>query len=333
MRYRRLMFLLLIIASPFILSLAFGWIKASPAQSADSRAMVAEPDIETETSRSGLERRYNDRYHVRPEGEPMDALDDRFDKRLGGDELSSGFPFDNPDDVYDVYDSMNEYNTNDKKVIIKGSPVIATAVHNAKLYNGVNGSVVQEIEEGQKVEILQDRTCAWYEVSFNDITGWVKAEALDIPPDPPTNPTRYSKEQLEDFINNQSFESKTPYLVWVDIDRQLVQIFRGSLDNWSLQKTMVCSTGKNESPTTRGLFMASDRDTWMYTPRLGSGAKNWVRFNNTYLFHSVAYAKDGKTVVDDTLGVRSSAGCIRLSLEDSQWIYDNIEEDTTVWVN
>ena len=43
-----------------------------------------------------------------------------------------------------------------------------------------------------------------------------------------------------------------------------------------------------------------------------------------YLFHSVPYNKDQSEVVDYTLGVPASHGCIRLKTEDAKWIYDNI---------
>ncbi len=314
LRYRRIVFLLLLISSPFILSFTFGWTKNPYSLSAISEAMADES---------------NNRSNI---GTEYDNLNKEFEKKA--DNIVENESSDKSKDHFiDEADDDSSLGAQHEEVIIKSSPVIATVVHNAKLYDAVKGKVIGDLEQGQQVEILQDRSWSWYEIAFGDIKGWVKAKALDIPPDPPTNLSRYSNEQLEAFINSKHLDSKTPYLIWVHIDTQLVHIFKGSLDKWYLHKTMVCSTGTNDSPTTRGLFTVSDRDTWMYTPRLGSGAKNWVRFNNTYLFHSVAYAKDGKTVIDDTLGVRSSAGCVRLSLDDSQWIYDNIESGTTVWVD
>jgi lipoprotein-anchoring transpeptidase ErfK/SrfK len=58
----------------------------------------------------------------------------------------------------------------------------------------------------------------------------------------------------------------------------------------------------------------------------------WVRFNGSYLFHSIAMDRY-QNIKDDTLGDRATAGCIRLSLEDSQWFYENIPSGTGVYVN
>ena len=51
---------------------------------------------------------------------------------------------------------------------------------------------------------------------------------------------------------------------------------------------------------------------------------------NDYLFHSTPYNKEQTQIVDSTLGTPSSHGCIRLSEEDSKWIYDNIPSGSKV---
>jgi lipoprotein-anchoring transpeptidase ErfK/SrfK len=42
---------------------------------------------------------------------------------------------------------------------------------------------------------------------------------------------------------------------------------------------------------------------------------------------------ENQNVKDYTLGKRASAGCLRLSVIDSKWVYDNIPNNTTVWTN
>jgi lipoprotein-anchoring transpeptidase ErfK/SrfK len=132
-------------------------------------------------------------------------------------------------------------------------------------------------------------------------------------------------------VNYKAFKSNSAYFIWVDIYRQLTYVFTGSQGKWKLSKTISCSTGKNEYPTTRGLFSVSQRGKSFFNPRYGSGAKNWVRFNNDYLFHSIAFDAKGN-VKDATLGKRASTGCVRMSVDDSSWIYSYIPNGTAVWV-
>lgn len=118
--------------------------------------------------------------------------------------------------------------------------------------------------------------------------------------------------------------------MWVDINRQLVYVFQGTQGKYKLLRTMSCATGKNISPSVRGTFAIQNRGPWFFTGK--SGAVNWVAWNRQYLFHSVIM--DGnKRVIDSTLGKRASAGCIRLSINDSKWVYDNMPRGTTVFVN
>ena len=57
----------------------------------------------------------------------------------------------------------------------------------------------------------------------------------------------------------------------------------------------------------------------------------WSRFNGSYLFHSVAMDKD-KNITDNILGKRRSSGCVRMSVDDAKWFFENIEAGTKVWI-
>ena len=218
---------------------------------------------------------------------------------------------------------------------VKTSEVIAKTNKDTKIYKDVNlKNFISTIPNGEEVEILQDKSTKVYLVKSSNfkLKGWVSFEDLEIPKDPETNTQKLQKSELEVYINSLDLNSVTGSLVWVDIDRQLVYIFKGKFKNWKLEKTLVCATGLNKSPTTRGVFKISDKGEWFYSDRLGSGAKYWLRFNGSYLFHSVAMDKN-QNVIDKTLGQRCSSGCVRLSLKDIEWFYSNIERDTTVFVN
>jgi len=220
--------------------------------------------------------------------------------------------------------------------LMPGYAVFATVTEQANVYkeHRKTSKIVGQLEAGDTVEILKDYSTKWYLVGSEEhgIKGWVESKVLVIPSDEPAAVVQLTALQLEEYVNREGFASTTAFLIYTDLWRQRTHIFTGSKDDWRLLHTFVCSTGKNESPTTRGEFTIGERGAWFYSKRLGSGGKFWVRFNDTYLFHSVAMNSD-KQVIDPTLGERSSSGCVRLSVEDAEWVYKNIPIGTTVIIN
>ena len=93
---------------------------------------------------------------------------------------------------------------------------------------------------------------------------------------------------------------------------------------------MKCSTGIENKETPSGVYTVQNRDEWFFSEKYNQGGKYWVQFDGDYLFHSLPYARDQQTVLDETLGTPASHGCVRLSLEDSKWLYDNITKGTKV---
>lgn len=221
----------------------------------------------------------------------------------------------------------------DYNELVKASPVKAKLQWDSNLYEemSIKSNKIASAQKGDKVEIIKDREYKWYYIKTDDGEyGWTEADNLIIPEDPATNANRLSEDELEGYVNIKGFESNTKYFMWVDLDRQIVNIFEGTKGKYKFLKSIPCATGRNISPTTRGTFTIQNRGEWFFKGK--SGAKNWVGFNGQYLFHSIIMDED-KNVKDSTLGKRASAGCIRLPINDSKWIYDNIPYGTTVWVN
>lgn len=237
-----------------------------------------------------------------------------------------------------ILPSYINYSEAEKEKIISlivPCPVIAEVNQTTPIYNSYDETSgrIGVYEQGAKVEIIQDRSAKWYRVKVlgSESTAWVKREALDIPDDEQPNHNLMTKEELEAYMNIMGFESETNFFILTDIGRQLTYVFKGSKENWELEKTLACSTGKNESPTTRGFFKVGERGEWFYSERLSSGSMYWVRFNGSYLFHSVAMDKN-KKIIDNVIGDRRSMGCIRLELADARWIYTNVPERTSVYI-
>lgn len=134
-------------------------------------------------------------------------------------------------------------------------------------------------------------------------------------------------------INTLNIESLTSNLIYVNLKDQITYIYKGSINNWDKIKSFKCSTGIESEKTPTGIFDVRERGAWFFSDKYNQGGKYWVQFYGDYLFHSVPYNKDQSEVVDYTLGVPASHGCIRLKTEDAKWIYDNIESGTKVIIN
>ncbi|WP_250277904.1 L,D-transpeptidase [[Clostridium] colinum] len=218
---------------------------------------------------------------------------------------------------------------------IVASPVIATINDDCNVYLDKEfKKILTTIEKGTNVEILEDKSREIYYIKNEklNIKGWVTRKDLYIPKTPIANKEYLKDIELEAYVNSIGLDSETDYLVFTDIYRQLTYVFKGKCEDWKLIKTIPCGTGVNESPTTRGIFKIVDKGEWFYSERLGSGAMYWLKFNGSYLYHSVAMDKN-KNIIDNTIGERCSSGCVRMSIEDIEWFYNKIPNKTTVYIN
>ncbi len=132
------------------------------------------------------------------------------------------------------------------------------------------------------------------------------------------------------FSKAQGISSNTNWLILVDTKANKVAIYSGSRGNWTEKKYWSCTTGAAGSPTVKGYFTVQSKG-----PSFGSGYTCWyyTQFYGNYLFHSILYNPGSKTSVQDgRLGINASHGCVRLSLTNAKWIYDNIPRGTKVYV-
>lgn len=126
-----------------------------------------------------------------------------------------------------------------------------------------------------------------------------------------------------------------PYKIIVDIATQQVGILAwdGSGFNTPV-KLMKCSTGKDKTPTPTGTFQSYGRlsGEWFYFEEFNCYAKWAYGIIGDIFFHSVVYNSNKKLNQSsvNNLGRKASHGCIRLSVEDVKWIYDNCPYGTTV---
>ena len=145
------------------------------------------------------------------------------------------------------------------------------------------------------------------------------------------------KTEIDDLVLKErenavsAISSKTSFLVWVDIHTQSTNVFTGSKGNWKLMHSFLSSTGQTGKETPKGTYTIKDKGKWFFSEKYQQGAEYWVRFKGNYLFHSLPMNQN-KKVVDSTLGEPASHGCVRLSVDDAAWFYNNIPTRTTVYV-
>ena len=158
-------------------------------------------------------------------------------------------------------------------------------------------------------------------------------------PPPSSSADPKSKEELENFINGKNLPSSTDYFIWIDLKKQRVNVFTGSNHQWKLVKSMVCSSGKPSTPTIKGNFKVGNKGTYFTTNYEVGGktivvrCKYFTQISGNYLFHSIIYDKAGEKIIDGTLGVPRSHGCVRLAVENAKYIYDTIPRGTAIWSN
>ncbi len=132
----------------------------------------------------------------------------------------------------------------------------------------------------------------------------------------------------------------------VYIPTQSVVAFRSENGEWLEERVMICSTGRKKNMTPRGSFRIYE--TYEFK-RLGSKGNYCCglyacRFKGAYLFHSVPISYDALNDVElghrmmfmhkyEDLGRGASDGCVRLTVADAKWVYDNSQgHDTLVWI-
>ncbi len=133
-----------------------------------------------------------------------------------------------------------------------------------------------------------------------------------------------------------------PYAVEVDVNNQVVKVWKyndatGEYDIFD--RAFLCSTGTKSNPSELGQFVLTGRRArWCEFPKWGGGkAQYWTRINSDIAFHSVLYGANDEMSLKvsslNNLGKRGSHGCIRLTVADAKWVYDNCRAGTVVTIH
>ena len=173
----------------------------------------------------------------------------------------------------------------------------------------------------------------WDHVIFNDKEGYIFNYFLSDDGNPPGGyDFEYFKTDMTRFVNDNNIKSPTNNLITTDLENKITYIFKkGDNKLWILLYKWSCTVGKPETPTIKGTFYVTGRK-----PYFGSDSyrvKYATRIRGSYYYHSVLFNAQGTEIINDTLGAALSHRCIRLAVENAQWIYDNILDTTTIIIN
>ena len=131
---------------------------------------------------------------------------------------------------------------------------------------------------------------------------------------------------------NKTTTGTTPYYIKVNYGAQVVTIYKkDSAGNYTVPvKAMVCSTGVYTPKS--GVYKIPSRYRWLGLQGDVYG-QYCTQVVGNILFHSVPYLERGNPGSleyweYDKLGTYASAGCIRLTVADAMWIYNNCAKGT-----
>lgn len=131
-----------------------------------------------------------------------------------------------------------------------------------------------------------------------------------------------------------SSKARTKYYIKVNYGANVVTIYTNDENgDFSIPvKAMVCSTGRATPKS--GTYKVQSR--WEWLGLIGNVYGHYsTQIVGNILFHSVPYLqKYNPASLEyweyDKLGTTASAGCIRLTIADAKWIYNNIPRGTSV---
>jgi len=131
-------------------------------------------------------------------------------------------------------------------------------------------------------------------------------------------------------------EDPLPYYIKINRQQNVITVYAKD-DNGEYTepvRAILCSTGLYNA-TPKGVFHLSNKYIWR---ELNGGVYGQYasRITGGVLFHSVPYASKNKSTLYwdkyNKLGQQASMGCVRLTVEDAKWIYDNCPSGTAVEV-
>lgn len=194
---------------------------------------------------------------------------------------------------------------------------VTASTLNVRSAPSVNSEVIARFAEGNEAKVVGRHDKDWYIVDINGKKGYCSAD------------------YLSDKKGVTEVKNPAPYMLYVNRKQNIVTAYKKDAqgDYTIPYKAMICSVGNEQGETPLGTFNTTDRYTWRLLVG-GVYGQYATRITGHILFHSVPYNAQDKGALNpaeyNKLGVPASHGCIRLTVADAKWIYDNCPPGTPV---
>lgn len=190
-------------------------------------------------------------------------------------------------------------------------------------------TIVPTKSEIQVLSVIGD----WSQVIYNDKKGYLFTYFLSDDGNPPNSyDFKYFETDMTRFVNENQIKSPTINLITTDLENKWTYVFEKNTDGlWNQLYKWECTVGKPSTPTIEGTFYVTGRK-----PYFGTDAyrvKYATRIKGAYYYHSVLFNAEGTEIIDNRLGMALSHGCIRLAVQNAQWIYDHILDATAIVIH
>lgn len=127
---------------------------------------------------------------------------------------------------------------------------------------------------------------------------------------------------------------KTKYELNVNLTTQSMTVLKDD----KVIKNISCSTGvigDQDTETPLGIFYVQCKGEYFFSDKYKEGARYYIKFFSNYLIHSIPVDQKGNIIEEEKkkLGFPASHGCIRISMQDAEWMYNNIPENSAISIH
>lgn len=174
---------------------------------------------------------------------------------------------------------------------------------------------------GAEVSVTGKCANGWYRIDYKGQTAYCYGG--------------YLSDKKPDTTPKTVKQSNSAYHIAVNRAQNMVVIYKkDDKGEYTVPvKAMTCSVGRKGHETPRGDYTLSDKYKWACLSG-GVWGQYVTRITGPYLFHSVPYFTQNKSNLEyeeyNKLGQPASKGCVRLSVADAKWIFENCAKGTTV---
>ena len=207
-------------------------------------------------------------------------------------------------------------------------------VYRQTVRNGDKGTEVERVQRRlHQLKYLYSADGTFGNLTENALKYFQRKNNLDQTgvADEETQQVLFSPDAIE------SEEYVFPYKLVVDLSDRRTYVYRWTGDGYNERiDTFKCCVGAPKTPTPQGTFQGAGQagGRWYYFKDFNCYAQYAWRIQGGILFHSVTYSRPNENSGGSTrsLGRAESHGCVRLTVSDAKWIYDNCPMGTTVVV-